>query len=180
MRTVHHPRPAAFLAGFPAALLAAPAFAAGVLLIPQTASAATATDTMAVSATVQTACILTASPLAFGSYNPTSAANVDATTTISVTCTSGTSYTVGLNAGTTSGATVSARKMASNGHTLNYALYQDASRSVNWGNTPGTDTPAAATAGSSAATVTVYGRIAGSQNTNAGTYTDTVTVTVNY
>lgn len=152
----------------------------GLLAHSAAVQAATATDTMTVSATVQSACVVAANPLAFGNYNPTSGSNTDATTTLSVTCTSGTSYTVGLSAGTGSGATVSARKMTGGGNTLNYALYQDSARSTNWGNTPGTDTPASATAGASAATLTVYGRITAGQNVPAGTYTDSVTVTVNY
>lgn len=149
-------------------------------LAPVSAMAATATDTMAVSATVQSACIVSVSPLAFGAYNPTAAGNTDATTTVSVTCTSGTSYTVGLSAGNGSGATVANRKMTNGSNTLNYALYRDASRTAIWGNTPGTDTPASAVAGASAAALTVYGRISASQNVPAGTYTDSITVTVNY
>ncbi|MDF8332742.1 Csu type fimbrial protein [Novosphingobium cyanobacteriorum] len=156
-------------------------FAALILAIaPTTGQAATATDTMAVSATVQSACIVAASALSFGSYNPTAGTNADATTTLSVTCTSGTSYTVGLSAGNGSGATVTSRKLTNGGNTLNYALYQDSARTTNWGNTPGTDTPASAVAGSSATTLTVYGRIASGQNVPAGSYTDSVTVTVNY
>lgn len=157
-------------------------FAAALLLstVPMVGHAATATDTMAVSATVQSACIVAASALSFGSYNPTAGTNADATTTLSVTCTSGTSYTVGLSAGNGSGATVSSRKLTNGGNTLNYALYQDSARTTNWGNTPGTDTPASAVAGSSATTLTVYGRIASGQNVPAGSYTDSVTVTVNY
>lgn len=157
-------------------------FAAALLLaiVPTVGHAATATDTMAVSATVQSACIVAASALSFGSYNPTAGTNADATTTLSVTCTSGTSYTVGLSAGNGSGATVSSRKLTNGGNTLNYALYQDSARTTNWGNTPGTDTPASAVAGSSATTLTVYGRIASGQNVPAGSYTDSVTVTVNY
>lgn len=147
---------------------------------PATGLAATATDTMTVSATVQSACIVSASALSFGSYNPTAATNTDATTTLSITCTSGTSYTVGLSAGNGSGATVSSRKMTNGSNTLDYSLFQDASRSTNWGNTPGTDTPASATAGASAASLTVYGRIVAGRNVPAGTYTDSVTVTVNY
>lgn len=155
--------------------------AAALVLTPTAASAtSTATDTIAVSATVQTACVVVASPLAFGNYNPTSSTPLDATTTFNVTCTNGTSYTVGLNAGTTSGSSVTARKMNKSGTTLNYSLYQDTGRTTNWGNTPGTDTPAAATAGASAATITVYGRVPALQNVSAGSYTDAVTVTVNY
>lgn len=156
-----------------------------VMLVPTflgapSAMAATATGTMGVSATVQTACSLSTIDLAFGNYDPTSATATDASSTINVTCTSGTSFTVGVNAGTTSGTTVSTRKLANGANRLAYGLYQDAARTTNWGNTPGLDTPAAIVASSSASSLTVYGRLSASQNVPAGTYTDTVTVTVNY
>jgi spore coat protein U-like protein len=176
MSIVHHTRTASACLRL---LAAGSALAAGIVLAPSGAQAATATDTMTVTATVQSACILTANPLAFGNYNPTSSANVDASTTVLVTCTQGTAYNVGLGAGAGSGATTTTRKLTSSGHTLNYTLYQDASRSINWGNTVATDT-VSATAGLTATTHTVYGRIAGSQNTTAGSYTDSVTVTVTY
>ena len=108
----------------------------------QTAQAATATTTFQVSATVLTACAVTANPLNFGNYDPTSATALDITTTFSVLCTVGTSFTVGLNAGTTSGSTVTNRRMVNGANLLNYSLFRDAGRTNNWGNTPGTDTPA--------------------------------------
>ncbi|MFD2263928.1 spore coat protein U domain-containing protein [Lacibacterium aquatile] len=49
--------------------------------------------------------ILTADPLAFGPYDPTSEAPSDGSSTISVTCIRRTPYTVGLSAGTRAGAT---------------------------------------------------------------------------
>lgn len=145
-----------------------------------TAMADTATASLPVSATVQKACRVTANALSFGNYDPTGSTALDASTTISVLCTNGTSYTVGLDAGGGGSATVSARKMTSGSNTLNYALYQNASRTTNWGNTGGTDTPAATTAGSSAQSHTIYGRVAANQNVADGAYSDTVTVTVNY
>jgi len=176
MSNVHHARG---LRAHLRPLAAGAVLAAGFLLAPQAATAATVTDTIAVTVTVQSACVVAASPLAFGNYNPTSSANVDASTTVNVTCTQGTTYNVGLNAGTTSGGTTTVRKLNASGKTLNYALYQDAARSTNWGNTVNTDT-VPGTAGTAAATLTVYGRIPGSQNTTAGAYTDSVTVTVTY
>lgn len=146
----------------------------------QLSFAADATTTMGISATVLSACSINANNLAFGNYNPTSATPTDATSTIDVICTTGTSYTVALNAGTTSGTTVSTRKMASGANRLDYALYSDSARSTNWGNTPGTDTPAATVAGVIPSTFTVYGRVAAQQNVPAGSYTDTVTITVTY
>jgi spore coat protein U-like protein len=153
----------------PAALIAAPM-----------AHAATTTDTMGISATVLTACTLGTTSLAFGNYDPTSATDTDATATLTITCTTGTSFTVGLNAGTTSGTTVSTRKMANGANRLSYALYSNSGRTTNWGNTAGTDTPAAIVASSTASTMTVYGRVTALQNVPAGAYSDTVTVTVNY
>lgn len=156
------------------------AFAAAAGLVTTSAGAATTTTTFPVTATVLKACAVNANPLAFGTYDPTAAAALDATTTLSVLCTVGTSFTVGLNAGTSTGATVTARKMTSGANTLAYALFQEAARTNNWGNTPGTDTPPAVTAPVLPSTLTVYGRIAPGQNVPAGAYTDTVTVTVNY
>jgi spore coat protein U-like protein len=175
MSNVHHARGARRLRP----LAAGVALAAGIVLVPQAASAATVTDTITVTANVQSACVVAASKLAFGNYNPTSSSNVDATATVNVTCTQGTPYNVGLNAGTTTGGTTTLRKLNSSGHTLNYALYSDSGRTTNWGNTVNTDT-VAGTAGTSATAYTVYGRIPGSQNTTAGAYTDSVTVTVTY
>ena len=152
----------------------------GVTLSAASASAQTAQTTMDVSATVVDACLVTATDLAFGSYNPTATSPTDATSTIDVTCTPGTSFTVGLSAGTTAGATVSARQMASGAERLDYALYSDAPRSTNWGNTPGTDTPAASIASGTPTVLTVYGRVPAQQAVPAGSYTDTITITVSY
>lgn len=144
------------------------------------ARAATTTTTFPVTATVQNACSVSANPLAFGNYDPTSATALDASTTLSVLCTVGTSFTVGLNAGAASGATVTARRMTNGANTLTYALYREAGRTNNWGNTPGTDTPPATTAPVGASSLTVYGRVPAGQNVPAGGYADTITVTVNY
>ncbi|MDB5713339.1 MAG: hypothetical protein JWO15_736 [Sphingomonadales bacterium] len=154
--------------------------ASAVLLIAAPAQAATASTTFAVSATVLKACLVTATPLAFGNYDPTSAVPLDSTATLSVLCTVGTPFTVGLNAGTFSGATVTTRRMANGANTLNYSLYQETGRTTNWGNTPASDVPASTTAPISATGFTVYGRVAALQNVPALNYTDSITVTVNY
>jgi spore coat protein U-like protein len=154
--------------------------ASASVLIAPAAQAATTTTTFPVTATVLKACVVSANPLPFGNYDPTATTPVDATTTLSVLCTVGTSFTVGLNAGTASGATVTTRRMTNGANTLGYALYQEAARTNNWGNTPGTDTPLATTAPILPTTLTVYGRLPASQNVPAGSYTDTITVTVNY
>lgn len=154
---------------------------AGVgFMAPTNALAATATTTFPVTATVLQSCIVTALPLAFGNYDPTATTPLDGSTTLSVLCTVGSSFTVGLSTGTASGATVTTRRMTSGANTLGYQLYQETARTNFWGNTPGTDTPLATTAPILPSTLTVYGRIPASQNVPAASYTDTITVTVNY
>jgi spore coat protein U-like protein len=58
-------------------------------------------------------------------------------------------------------------------------MYSDASRTVNWGNTSGTDT-VAGTGNGSAQVLTIYGRVPAQTTPAPATYNDTVTVTINY
>ena len=154
------------------------AFAA--IAMPNMAWATDATTTMGVSATVLNACLVTATNMAFGNYDPTSSSATDATSNINVTCTPGTLYNVGLNAGSTAGATVTTRKMLNGVTPLNYSLYSNSGRSTNWGNTPGSDTISQTASTIVPTSFTVYGRIPAQQSAAAGSYSDTVTVTVSY
>jgi spore coat protein U-like protein len=145
-----------------------------------TASAATTTTTFGVTATVSDSCSVTASALGFGTIDPTSGTATDATTTIDVTCSNSTTYDIGLDAGTTSGATVTSRQMDDGGgNLLDYALYSDSGRTTNWGDTVGTDT-VAGTGDGTAQTHTVYGRVPDQPTALVGSYSDTITVTVTY
>src|SRR5215831_17155607 len=121
-----------------------------------------ATTTIAVSATVLKVCVVSVGSMSFGNYLASSGSPTDSTATISVTCTTGTTYTVALDAGLGSGATTSSRKMTFTGHTIDYGLYQDSSRSTNWGNNVGTDTEAG-TGNGSVQSLTVYGRMPAGQ-----------------
>jgi spore coat protein U-like protein len=142
--------------------------------------AATTTTTFGVSATVADSCSVSASALAFGSIDPLGAAATDATTTVDVTCSNGTTYDVGLDAGTTAGATVTTRQMTDGGvNTLNYALYSDSGRTTNWGETVATDT-VAGTGNGTAQTLTVYGRVPDQPTAVVASYSDTITVTVTF
>lgn len=139
----------------------------------------TATASIAVSATVLSSCAVVALPLAFGNYTPTQSGNTTAQTTLAVTCTNGTPYSVGLNAGGGTGATVATRKLTSGATTLNYTLYSDSGYSTLWGNTIGTNT-VTGTGSGLLQTLNVYGSITALQAVPAGAYTDTVTVTLTY
>ncbi len=141
------------------------------------AIAGTASTTFQVTATVDATCGVSATDLAFGTY---AGSQTDNTSTITVTCTNTTPWNIGLNAGTSSGATVTTRAMTGPGSaTLNYALYSDSGHSTNWGNTVGTDTVSGTGTGSTQ-DKTVYGRVAGSQYPAPGSYSDTITATVSW
>lgn len=151
--------------------------AASILGVSAPATAATAIGSMVVSATVLSSCIVAATPMAFGNY---ASSQVDSTASVVVTCSNGTAYNVGLDAGTGSGASVATRKMTgTSGASLDYMLYRDSARSAVWGSTVGTDT-LAGTGSGAAQTISVYGRINASQYPGAGVYADTVVVTVTY
>ncbi|WP_348635278.1 spore coat U domain-containing protein [Herbaspirillum sp. LeCh32-8] len=123
-------------------------------------------------------CLVSGSTIAFGTYN--TASQVDQAGAITVICTFGTSYNVGLDAGSGAGATTAVRKMTGlNGDTLNYALYRNSARSTLWGSSIGTDT-LASTATGLIQTHTVYGRIPAGQAPRADLYSDTVTITLTY
>ncbi len=139
----------------------------------------TVTASIAVSATVLSSCGVTALPLAFGTYSPTQSTNTTAQTTVVVTCTNGTPYNVGLNAGAGTGATVATRKMTSGSNTLTYSLYSDSGYSTVWGNTIGTNTVTGTGTGLTQ-TINVYGSATALQAVPAGSYADTVTVSLTY
>lgn len=146
-------------------------------LTPAPAQAATATTTFAVTATVQATCLISATPMAFGTYTGVVATS---TSTISVTCTNTTPYNVGLNAGLATGATVTTRKMTGPASALlSYSLTSDSAHAVNWGQTIGTDT-VTGTGNGSAQAITVYGQVGAAQYVAPGAYSDTITATVTY
>jgi len=156
------------------ALCAAPVLASSVPSAQATTSVPT---NFTVSATVQATCTISASALAFGTYTGLAATG---TSTVTVQCTNTTPYNVALSAGSGSGSTVTTRKMTGpSSATLNYALYQDSARSVNWGMTTGTDTESGTGNGSTQA-LTVYGAITAGQYVAPGAYSDTITATVIY
>lgn len=115
--------------------------AGAIFVSPAAASAQTSTGQMKVTMAVQAECKLTSTTdLAFGTTGVIQSA-VTASGTIGVQCTNTTPYNIGLNAGTTSGATVAARKMASgSGATINYEIFRDSARTLVWGDTVNSNT----------------------------------------
>lgn len=150
-----------------------------VALAPAAAHAGAASDTFEVTATVLATCEVSAQDLAFGNYDPIASAHLDAATTLSVTCTSGTPYQIGLSLGDGSGASTATRYMTQGSDTLGYALYQDSARTTVWGETLNGNTRAGVGSGA-AAVIDVYGRVPMHQSAPAGPYSDTIVVTVTW
>lgn len=163
--------------------LASIALAAASLASAPVSMAATATSSLAVTAVVLSTCVVVSTPLVFGNYT---LGSVDASGLVTVTCTPDiTNYNVALGAGTGTGATTSARKLTSlsGTETLNYGLYRDSGRTLNWGEVPNVDTVAAADATTTLGpikTFTVFGRLGAGQAGATGAYLDTVQINVNY
>lgn len=140
----------------------------------QAAQAGTSTASFQVTATVPEACSVSADgALAFGNYT---GSQVDATTGISVTCTSTTAYTVGLNDGLNFGAT--RRMKLGTSDYLGYEMYKEGARSNRWGNT-GTEL-VSGTGSGAAQSLTIYGRMPAGGPLVPGSFADTISVTVSY
>jgi spore coat protein U-like protein len=130
------------------------------------------------------ACSVSASGVAFGTYNVFNAAPLDSTGTISFTC--GIlewllNLPVSITLSTGQSNTYAVRTMRSGSEVLQYNLYLQP-YTVIWGNkTQGTG--AYETRGPDLLrtyTVTVYGRVPAGQDVRAGTYTDTIVATINF
>ena len=151
-------------------------------------------------------CVITTIPVKFGNFDTLSAAPRDTIGEITVSCSGVLSYSVKIGPGNNSGGTFFPRKMAQNGHILNYNLYIDSARTQVWGDGTGTTfvqsvtaavfTPDPLQSGASAGkkrsakrklnlaagarkdTFNVYGRIPAGQVIAAGKFTDNLMVTV--
>ena len=161
------------------------AIAAALLFVAAlpNARAATSTATFQVSLTVQPTCAAIASALNFGSTGALTAA-VNGQTTLSVTCTNTTAYSVALDGGNVSGSTVTSRLMAgttagNTSTTVGFQLYQDAAHNSVWGNTTGTNT-VSGTGNGAAQSITVYGSVPIQTTPQPDTYQTLVTATVTF
>jgi spore coat protein U-like protein len=151
----------------------------GLASVP--AAAATNTTTFMVTATVVANCTITPTGgVAFGSYTGTAKT---ASTTLTINCTNTTPYSVGLNPGATSGATVTTRQMKgalpATTTTLSYGLTTDSAGAKNWTDIGGSNV-ATGTGTSSTQTINVYGQLAAGQAVAPDSYSDTITATISY
>ncbi len=131
-------------------------------------------------ATVIKKCTVSASPLNFGTGIGLLTTAIDASTTLGVQCSVGTAYNVGLDAGQNGGGNINARKMKLGANTVGYQLYRDLARTQIWGDTIGSNTATGIGNGTTSQSLTVYGRVPVQTTPPAGTYSDTIIVTVTY
>jgi spore coat protein U-like protein len=152
------------------------------------ARAGTATANLTVQMTITASCTINAATLDFGTNPGTNlvSANVDTSTTVSVTCTNTAPYSIGMD----NGANVSgSQRRMKNGvsNFLNYNLYTDAGRTNAWTTAASSSTCTTAsscalgTGNGAAQSVNIYGRVPTVATApTAGAYTDTVVMTITY
>jgi spore coat protein U-like protein len=140
---------------------------------PETATAGTASGSVLVTANVTATCTVTASPLAFGAYDPLVAnltVSKDVTAPLTYACTKSLPATISLD-------NVGTRAMVNGTSSLTYDIYTAADYSKVWGTT----NTVAITGTGASATVNMYGRIpAGQLNLIAGLYSQTIQATINF
>ncbi len=137
---------------------------------------ATTGGAFAVTALYETTCTLSAPLLDFGNFASLASA-LDATTNLTVACSSGSAYQVSMDGGLAGATNPELRQMTRLSNTLTYALYRDTNRTQPWGNTMGDNTLSSTGTGSQQSHP-VYGRIPTQAVPPPGTYSDTVVVTV--
>jgi spore coat protein U-like protein len=158
---------------FPKIAFAAAAAVAALAFAPRIASAATVGTTFTVTAAVTKACTVSAQNISFAAgYDPNAASAATATGTVSLTCTKGVNYSVAL-------ASAGGWKLSDTvtpANKLNYQILQGATTTV-W---DATNLVSASAPTKATIPLVATASIAAGQDVPAGTYTDTVTVTVNY
>ncbi len=153
---------------------------------PFEAGAGTATANLTVTLTITGSCTIGASTLNFGSDAGTSLLTtaLTANTTVSVTCTNGSPYAIGMGQGSYYS---SGNRMENGTNYIPYALYQNSSLTTPWTTAASSTTCTTTgdcylgTGNGTAQTVTIYGQVPTVAVAPApGSYSDTVTMTIMY
>jgi spore coat protein U-like protein len=124
-------------------------------------------------------CNLSATAMNFGTLAGLTTAQATSNQ-IGITCTIGAAYTISLDNGINGGTGPSNRYMVSaTNQKLSYGIFKDAAHVQAWGSTTGSNTQAG-TGNGTTQNITAYALLPAQGNPMAGTYSDTVVVTVNY
>jgi spore coat protein U-like protein len=130
---------------------------------------------------VEGACTITTTPVGFGLYDPFAAGHNDSTGTLTYRC-GPPDKNVTIMLGTGAAGTFNQRKLFKGTEPLSYNLYRDAARSMAWGDgTGGTSFYSVADPPNNQnVALTIYARIPAGQDISAGSYTDSVSVVINF
>jgi len=133
------------------------------------------------------ACSVTATPIAFGTYNSLTKAEVQTPASVTVRCNDlllNADFTVSLSAGQSGSA--AARYLVNGSYRLSYQVYTNAARTTVAGDgSAGTVSPTGSVAalvgiGTTSSTIQLYPVIISGQSPVPGTYTDSLTILVSY
>jgi spore coat protein U-like protein len=133
-------------------------------------------------------CSLSATPLAFGTYVPSSSSPSDLTATITVTCTASGATPLPIHGtiGLLGASGPFGRQLSDGRHRLRYQLYLDPARTIGWesgsgGNGTASISGIAGPTNPYRQTLTVYGRLLARQSeARVGKYADQLTVVLSY
>jgi len=127
------------------------------------------------------ACTISAAPVNFGAYAPSSASERLGYGTVNVTCPGTASPTAQLSISAGASASFLSRRMNSGANALQYNLYTSSAVGAPvWGDGSGGSVTVTIAGANATTATTVYGRIPAQQNVQAGTYSDTMIVTVTF
>ena len=160
-------------------LLSRAALAAAAMAVGLSGAQATyynsASGTLSVSLTVVSSCSVGTSTMDFKQSSLSS--NADVTGAISVTCGSGTPYSITLgDGGHPIGVGMRQMTTTATGGALEYSLHTDSNRTNPWSGT----TAVSGTGTGAAQSIPLYGRVPAAVGAVLGTYSDSVQITVSY
>lgn len=155
------------------------ACAAGLVLGSGSVSAVTSTANLDVKITITNECtVAQATPVDFSSHGVLNT-QFPATGGLSVTCTSGAPFSIGMGPGTGPSATIVTRQMTNGGNVVAYQLFRDTGHTLTWGDLASGNVFTGTGTGS-AVPVPVYGLTLVQTTPPAGNYADSVVVTISY
>ncbi len=151
----------------------------GAVAASNGAYAGTSTSSMAVSANLSVSCTVAAAAMNFGTVSTTTATTNAPANSASVTCAAATPYTLNIDYGANASGTT--RRMKNGADFLNYEVYTTGYGIDPFVQTPGTAGSPGTAGGSGTSTVSIYGQVlVQTTPTTQGSYTDTLTVAVNF
>lgn len=117
-------------------------------------------------------------PVAFGNYNPLLNSDLDGAGSFQYKCTISAPVTIDIDYGARGNRTLA--RVLGGTDTMTYALFQDVTRLIPWGNTALTHMIVVLAPTSFGVPVGVYGRLTKKQDVQPGDYNDTVTITIDF